>query len=477
MNEERKPREIVPVQETIAQMQQFESSLLEAIGKLKLPTESILVPVQERAVIFNNVESVVLRVDESLRPHSVYLSKFIAACASGLFDAALNYLWDETILQLRRRISQYDLSYFYDNAVSGDKRSKFNTEEDLTRLSDAETIEGAKRIELVSDIGYRHLDYIRFMRNWVSAAHPNQNELTGLQLIGWLETCIKEVMSLPLSAITVEIGKFLSNIRATVLTAEDANRTAVFFVNLSQEQVNNLTSGLYSIFTRADTSQQIRGNVELIVPYLWERVDEPTRNRFGIQYGRFVANNDRPEADLAKYFLDRLNASSYIPETLRAAEIDSVLDNLLNAHRGSDNFYSEPPFAKALQDKIGDKGTVPETIEDKYTNAVVDVFLSNGNGVCWDADVIYKKLISFFNLRQSITAVLSFYTDTISNKLWSSLCKEKYLELLSMLETRVTAPVVEYLIRDIKSFTGPFHEMHRDTNLLRQAEIVRRMPV
>jgi len=35
------------------------------------------------------------------------------------------------------------------------------------------------------------------MRNWASAAHPNQNQITGLQLIGWFETCTKEVIALP----------------------------------------------------------------------------------------------------------------------------------------------------------------------------------------------------------------------------------------------------------------------------------------
>ncbi|NER28746.1 MAG: hypothetical protein F6J89_14195 [Symploca sp. SIO1C4] len=51
------------------------------------------------------------------------------------------------------------------------------------------------------------------MRNWVSAAHPNQNELTGLQVITWLETCIKEVISLPLPQGTIEIKKLLTNIK------------------------------------------------------------------------------------------------------------------------------------------------------------------------------------------------------------------------------------------------------------------------
>ena len=62
------------------------------------------------------------------------------------------------------------------------------------------------------------LDNIKFMRNWASAAHPNQIELTGLQLISWLETCIKEVISLPLSNITIEIRKLLYNIKNNEIT-------------------------------------------------------------------------------------------------------------------------------------------------------------------------------------------------------------------------------------------------------------------
>lgn len=36
----------------------------------------------------------------------------IAAAAVGLFDASLNYLWDETVSELRRRVAGFDLSYF-----------------------------------------------------------------------------------------------------------------------------------------------------------------------------------------------------------------------------------------------------------------------------------------------------------------------------------------------------------------------------
>ena len=94
------------------QLREFETGLLGFLDRHGLPTKSIFVSVDERAVVFRNVEAVLTKVNEEHKQQSVYISKFVAAVASGLFDAALNYLWDETIFELRRRVAQYDLSYF-----------------------------------------------------------------------------------------------------------------------------------------------------------------------------------------------------------------------------------------------------------------------------------------------------------------------------------------------------------------------------
>lgn len=188
------------------QLHEFEQGLLGFLDQHGLPSQSILVSVSERVAVFTNIKPVIDKIADDKKRSSIYVSKFVAACASGLFDAALNYLWDETIYALRGRVAQYDLSYFFDNAVNNqEKRKGLKTIDDLTRIDDAELIYGAKEIGLISDVGFKHLDFIRYMRTWASAAHPNQNEITGLQLTAWLETCIKQVIALPLSDGAVEI--------------------------------------------------------------------------------------------------------------------------------------------------------------------------------------------------------------------------------------------------------------------------------
>lgn len=187
---------------------------------LGLPTDGVLSSIDERKMAIRNLPDVIQKV--AILDDSYYLSKFLVAISTGLFDAALNYLWDETIKQLRIRVSQGDLKYFYHVVVSDSKRKDFSNLQDLVKLDDATLIEGALKIDLIGQIGYKHLDYIRYMRNWTSAAHPNQEDITGLKLVSWLETCIKEVIATPLSSIQVKINQLLGNIKTTTISFEDA---------------------------------------------------------------------------------------------------------------------------------------------------------------------------------------------------------------------------------------------------------------
>ena len=170
----------------LERLQEFEAALLLALDSVGLPSEGVLVEVEQRARVFENYPNALALLTGDQREQSMYLSKLLAAVGAGLFDAALNYLWDETIAELRRRVARYDLAYFFDIAVpSPDRRKDLHGEEHLDQISDQDLIRAAREIGLISDIGYQQLDLIRYMRNYASAAHPNQNEIYAYQLLGF----------------------------------------------------------------------------------------------------------------------------------------------------------------------------------------------------------------------------------------------------------------------------------------------------
>lgn len=458
-----------------AQITEFEKGLVSFLENHNLPSENIFVNVDERLKVFSNVDHVIKQVDSKLTQKSIYLSKFIAASASGLFDASLNYLWDETIIQLRRRVAQFDLEYFYDNTVGGDRRNNFKDESDLIKLRDNELITGANEIELISDVGFKHLTYINYMRNWVSAAHPNQSDITGLQLISWLETCIKEVITLPIPSGIVQIKKLLSNIRKNPITIDSANEIGVFLTELTLEQSNSLALALFGIYTRIDSDTQVRQNIKLLLPLLWDAIGEDVKTSFGIKYGHFSANHEIEQKKLAKQFLEIVDGQSFIPDDLRIVEIQKAIRNLLNAHRSTNNFYNEPPFAKELKRIVGAPPKLPKGINKSYVLTIVETYLSNGNGIAWDAEPIYKELVDKFDSHQATIALLSFTTDQISSTLQIPLCKQKYKELLQRIRQIITNASTLELLDQILEFKGSFSEMRTDIRIkrpLRNLEIL-----
>ena len=461
--------DIVIKQSYDIQLLEFEKGVLGFLASYGLPTESILVSVDERKRVLQNFDAVMSLLSDDKKQKSLYISKFIAATASGLFDAALNFLWNETISELRLRVAHYDLSYFYEIAVpSTDRRKNLNNADDLVKIDDSELIYGAKEIGLLSDLGFRHLDYIRFMRNWVSAAHPNQNEVTGLQLISWLETCIKEVVLLPISPVVGDINRLLGNIKAHSISDDEARDVGAFFLELTQDQVNNLASGFFGLYTRPDTTPTTRQNIHRLLPLLWDRVDEQTRELFGVKFGKFVADNDQDKSKLARQFLELVSALPYMPDVLRAAEIETALQNLLSAHRNMNNFYNEPPFARQLQRIVGQVGNVPPQIYKKYVLGLVEVFLTNGNGIAWNADPIYRSLIELFDYKQAFIAILSFTDGNIASTLQFTLCQEQYLKLLDILKTKISAPALKELIEEIENYKGSLELLKKDFGFKRK---------
>jgi hypothetical protein len=457
--------EIIPKTSYDVQLRDFEGGLVNFLEQHNLPSTGIFVGVPERLNVFKNLEGVIVQIDKREKEQSLYLSKFIAGVASGLFDAALNYLWDETILQIRKRVIQYDLEYFYDNAVNGEKRKRLKDEGDLPKVDDYELIKGSKEIGLISELGFKHLEYINYMRNWASAAHPNQNEITGLQLISWLETCVKEVISLPISNITIQIKQLLVGLKSTIISNSDAQEIAVFYTNLTQEQANNLVSGFFGIYTKPDTESQTLQNINKLLPLIWDRIEEDTRDTFGLKYANFVANNYQHEKKLSREFLQLVNAESYIPDDLRVLEIETAIDNLLSAHRRFNNFYNEPPFANQLSRIIGDPPKVPKAINRKYVYALVETFLTNGNGVTGGAEPIYLDLLSKLNSLQANIAVLSFNDTKISSKLQFNLCQRKFRELIDLMKPIITTPPIKELIDKIDDYKGRLDGLKNDKQI------------
>ncbi|WP_282947155.1 hypothetical protein [Cellulomonas endometrii] len=446
-------------------LEQFEAALLDHADMMGLPSSGVLVPVPQRVQVLTNMDGAMAGLTPEKRAHAMYLSKFMMAVSAGLFDAALNYLWDETITELRKRIVAYDLNYFFDLAVATpEKRKDLKGPDDLVKITDEELIQAAARIGFISPVGRQQLDLVRFMRNHASAAHPNQHELQPYTLLGYMETCIKEVITLPQSSTMVATSRLLSNIKTTTLTAADTATFATLFNGLRPDQAETLANGLFGIYVTLDSTPTTRDNIRLVLDRLWPHLTDDTKFSFGTRHARFKANLDTKQAELAREFLESVGGESYLPEDIRTADIDVLLDRLHQAHNGFDNFYTEPPIMRELADYVGTL-PIPDGVRSKYVHGLVEIFLGRSSGISWAAVDISQTLLSQLTPAEAALALRVMTSNSFAALLGYSKPIEQFDKLVAIIAPKIIGRAATTLLQHVQGFTGPRRAMALDTKM------------
>lgn len=66
----------------------------------------------EKQIIAANIQPAIMKIPSDQRRNATYLSKFVSSVAIGRFDSALNDLWNEVVIQLRKSVILYGIDIF-----------------------------------------------------------------------------------------------------------------------------------------------------------------------------------------------------------------------------------------------------------------------------------------------------------------------------------------------------------------------------
>lgn len=452
-------------------LERFEVGVRRMLEGFGLPTEKLFVPVSERAAMVQNVPGVLSELDGPFLARSYYVSKMIAAATVGLFDAALNYLWDELVSELRARVIGFDLNYFFDIAAgnNADLRKGLKLEEDLPKIDDAHLLRAVLNIGLVTDVGYKRLDHIRYMRNNASAAHPNENELTGLELVTFLQTCIREVINVPPDTVTAHTGRLLTNIKKALLDQASVDEAAAFFDQLPGDRADTLANGLFGLYVAPDRTPVVADNIRLLWPKVWPFVSEATRSSYGLRQARASASADTALATASRDLLDLVDGTAYLTPEVRAIDMSEALQVLSSAHHGMNNFYNEAVPARRVLNLAGEQGDVPASIRQSYVRTVIDCYLGNGYGVSNAALPYYQQMVARFSSQDAGDGLLLCMDPVYSSLLSTGVGKYQWGELLDALEPKLTSTTDRNLMAGIRAFTGSPDQLGLDTNIKKLA--------
>lgn len=255
------------------------------LNSFGLPSDNVIASEEERQAIQKALPDLLNSMSDESKKDARYLSKFVAGTAVGLFDAALNFVWNEVVLVLRKRVIAYGLDYFFEVAVGASIRDQYRDEESLVEIKDKVLLDNCKKLGIISDILYKKLSHILDMRNNIGASHPTIDDINSYELLGWLKTCIDSVINDPVTDNALQVKKFVDNIRTA--TAEISNDDIVFteetLKKMGSQSIYNIVSPLFGMFVdnRNKDNNVLKVNVLNYGVVAWKYLGDDDRYKLG----------------------------------------------------------------------------------------------------------------------------------------------------------------------------------------------------
>lgn len=385
---------------------------LEAFG---LPLDNVIAPFEERQRIMQALPDFLNQLPQEMKCDARYLSKFIAGSAVGLFDAALNFVWNEVVLNLRKKVIAYGLDYFYDSAIGGTFRDQYKDENDLPLVKDQVLLDTCRKLELVSDILHRKLCHILDMRNQIGSSHPNEYAINAYELLGWLQCCIQDVFMDKISDAALTVKSIIDNSKriATALDVEYLNQFTNSVKDLSPTMVSNLLTSLFGIFVSPDNKDKTiqRQNVLALSSIAWEYSTEKTKYSLGEKIDSYRANLDEYKTQQAELFFEKCHGQRYYSKDAKTIKLTLLCEQLENAHYGWDNYANETPIARDIMQFISSISDVPEIRIESLIKVFLLCRIGNdryyNEGISIAASRYYDKFFSMVDEKAALL-VLNF---------------------------------------------------------------------
>ena len=434
--------------------------LVEFLKDMGLPSENIIADFDERQVIGDNLDGLIRNLPLEIKKDARYLSKFVIGAGFGLFDYSLNAVWNEVVINLRKKVTVFGVEIFFDTAVGGSKAREFyKTDEHLASIKDSVLLDTSRKLELISDITYKKIKHILDMRNDVGISHPNNYAINAFELMGWLQTCVSEVLNDNPTEAALRVKSFVSNLRNQTDPLDNVEVTGITnnFIKLPSHLCNSLLRTFFGIYVADDTGLILRKNVSLIVPALWNSCKDDAKYKLGVVLEGYNVNLYKEKYAHGEQFFAVVGGNAYRSQSERVIIVDELITELRDKHNGWDNFHHEAPVAAQLYSYNPDQNSILVNLAYRLFKTVMMARIGNGvnycEGVSPGAKKYYDDILAMAGDQYSPHVMASLSEFEIRNRLGSAVCQKHAIDALNIVKGNVIngrlIECLDYLLTNI----------------------------
>jgi hypothetical protein len=286
---------------------------------------------------WSQLPRLIKRIPPALRDERIV--KMCVAVASGLFDAAINYVWNAAITELREKVRRFGIAVV--PQVIDDKSFDENT---LLDLKDAELLDLCLKLNLIGDDDFFFLDQCRATRNSFSAAHPADGIVDEDEFLAFLSRCQKHALSSTYNPKGVNTKVLLAALKASRFKKEQRQEWERRIQETYDVQRELIFVMLHGIYCDPASSEEARLNALSICETFSEEFSPKTRSALVDRHQEYKAKGDEARQKASRQFFEELGQLSLLSDGEIHGIFTTAGRKLLSVHtmRGTTSTMSRP---------------------------------------------------------------------------------------------------------------------------------------
>ena len=358
------------------------------------------------------------------------LAKMCIAVTVGLFDGAINYIWNATILELKEKVRAFGLMVV--RQVTGD--TGFD-EDALFDLKDADLLNIALKLNLITEDGFFFLDQCRDIRNNFSAAHPAVGKIDDSEFIAFVNRCAKYGLGDERNPVGVNIQAFVTALKAGKFSQQQEGQWVQRLKDTHEAQRELLFGTLHGMYCDPALSEETRLNALSISKNFAYNFTPKIQSDLIDRHQDYLAKGDTKRHSASQQYFEKLGLLAILGDAERHGIISNACKRLFSVHQAFDNFYNEPPFAERLYQIVG-QVPVPDTVKQELVETVVTCAVGNAYGVSRVAYPVYARMIKGFTPSEIVIMLQLPEARTVVSTRISTYgrCRTSFSQLVSLID-------------------------------------------
>lgn len=345
--------------------------------------------------------------------------QIVSAFESGHYEMGLNFLWLRTIAALKKELAKVGVS------LLGEMLGRVGVSEDADvedLLTSRDAIRLARELGVVTEtdaLRLRHTYEIITHFNQLAVEEGDGGEIDITEAMSSLKACVMAVLVKPRVDVATDFIEFRKALESESFAA---NEKMITDLKSSPYFFWKLTIDILMDSAKNSTGAKLEHcliNTNVLLPRLWLDLRETEKWRIGRTYAEVYSEGKKAATSGLKQALMKVQGFDFVPENLRSDTFLTAAQEILRAHDGMYNFYSEPAPTRNLA-QLGTSIPVPAL--PGCMTALLSVVLGNEYGVSWEASGIASDVLQ-----------------KLSNERW-----EYYLNQVLPADSRVLAKLVSY---------------------------------